>query len=118
MVSGLNPRLGTHFVCVVLSLRNNLDDAILTATSPHDLDGCDPRGVPCEHGAIGILVRRQRFATRARPLSGLRGRKTLRGGSDVTSVNLPVLRLGMYRVRSTSIGPIPYIYPIYKDFPL
>jgi hypothetical protein len=53
--------------------------------SPHDFDECDSRGVPSEHGAIGILVHRQTI--RARSLSvGLRGRKTLRRGSDVTSV--------------------------------
>jgi hypothetical protein len=45
--------------------------------------------VSSEHGAIGILVGRQ--SIRARFLRvGLRGRKTLRRGSDVTSVNLSV----------------------------
>jgi hypothetical protein len=45
--------------------------------------------VPSEHDAIRILVHRQTI--RARSLSaGLRGRKTLRRGSDVTSVILSV----------------------------
>jgi hypothetical protein len=88
-VGGSSPRLGTHFVCVALSLRDNLDDAALIATSPLDFDACDPRGVHSEHGAIGILVHRETI--RARSLSvGLRGRKTLRKGSDETSVILSV----------------------------
>jgi hypothetical protein len=88
-VGGSNPRLVTHFVCVALTLRDNLDDVTKIATSPDDFDACDPRGAPREHGAIGISVRRHRIHARS-PSVGLRGRKTLRGGSDVTSVNLSV----------------------------
>jgi hypothetical protein len=49
-VGGSNRRLGTQFVCVALRLRDNLDNATYIATSTHDFDACDPRGVPSEHG--------------------------------------------------------------------